>query len=152
MNDFPDKIVTEEELVARGAHHHPFPGGADGAEGAQLHDQVGITSLVLGPGVLVQIVREIQPGLLYLVLLTSTSGKRKTEICKYNQQKRVVGRAGVGLQGKRWQFLAGNMDRTQITITTAYINIAIITITDIIVIMPRGTKGRYPSPLCLNSA
>ena len=116
MNDFPDNFVTEEELVARGAHHHPFPGGADGAEGAQLHDQAGKTSLVLGPGVLVQIVREIQPGLLYLVLLTSTSGKRKTEICKYNNQERVDGQADVELQGKRWQFLAGNMDRTQINI------------------------------------
>ena len=60
MNDFPDNFVTEEELVASGAHHHPFPGGADGAEGAQLHDQVGITSLVLGPGVLVQVVQEAE--------------------------------------------------------------------------------------------
>ena len=47
MNDFPDNFVTEEELVASGAHHHPFPGGADGAEGAQLHDQAGKTSLVV---------------------------------------------------------------------------------------------------------
>ena len=78
MNDFPDNFVTDEELVARGAHRH-HPGGA---EGAQLHGQAGKTSLVLGPGVLVQIVREIQPGLLYLVLLTSTSGKRKTENLK----------------------------------------------------------------------
>ena len=77
MNDFPDNFVTDEELVARGAHHHPFPCGADGAEGAQLHDQAGKTSLVLGPGVLVQIVREIQPGLLYLVLLASTGGRQK---------------------------------------------------------------------------
>ena len=79
MNDFPDNFVTDEELVARGAHHHPFPGGADGAEGAQLHDQAGRTSLVLGPGVLVQVVQEVQPGLLYLVLLLEAPSTNRSQ-------------------------------------------------------------------------
>ena len=82
MNDFPDKIVTEEELVASGAHHHPFPGGADGAEGAQLHDQAGKTSLVLLSSVLLYWSNKVEKyslasSTLFSSLLHLERGRRK---------------------------------------------------------------------------
>ena len=75
MTCIPGKqVVAEEMLVARGLPHPPH-GRADGAQGGQLQDQAGKTSLVLrllGPGVVLQHLPEVQLCLLHLLLLLQT--------------------------------------------------------------------------------